>query len=333
MLDRSLPIENRLKAFELVDKFRAAHAYPLNTFQSTLHKKLKSFPNSFMAQRLKRMPTITRKLRNEPLMQVTTMQDIGGLRAVVSSIREVYRLERMYSLSRFTHIQKNAVDYISAPRDSGYRGLHLIYEYHNNANKDYDGLLLELQIRTRIQHSWATAVEIMELITKEPLKSSRGSEEWLRFFALTSSAFAYLEKTNLVPGYSDLTKNETFRLVKEAESRLNVRKVLESLPLIPSEIVTQHHASQYHLIIQDFTSEKPRVTVKSYGRASIEKAAKDYAEAEAEARRTESYVNIVLVSARELKKAYPNFFLESKDFTKNLTKVIDAAERETSIVA
>src|SRR3989344_112304 len=166
MFDTSKSMQSRRDALDLVDRFRAAHGYPINTFQSTLHKRLKDFPDSFMAQRLKRMPSIIRKLEKEKTMQITTMQDIGGLRAVVETVKDVYRLERKYSTAkRFPHIQKNAVDYIAKPRDSGYRGLHLIYEYRNKQHPRYNGLLLEIQIRTKLQHSWATAVEIMEALT------------------------------------------------------------------------------------------------------------------------------------------------------------------------
>lgn len=66
------------KARSIVEQWRACHAYPINTFQSTLRTKLKDFHNnSFVAQRLKRMPTIIDKLKRFPAMNVTTMQDIG----------------------------------------------------------------------------------------------------------------------------------------------------------------------------------------------------------------------------------------------------------------
>ena len=45
-------------ARDLADKWRACHAYPINTFQATLRHKLKGYPNApIAAQRLKSMPT------------------------------------------------------------------------------------------------------------------------------------------------------------------------------------------------------------------------------------------------------------------------------------
>ena len=66
-------------ARNLAERWRACHAYPINTFQATLRRKLKHYNRDPMAaQRLKRMPTIIDKLRRYPTMQLTEMQDIGG---------------------------------------------------------------------------------------------------------------------------------------------------------------------------------------------------------------------------------------------------------------
>jgi putative GTP pyrophosphokinase len=66
-------------ARDLADRWRACHAYPINTFQANLRGKLKGFLHDpIAAQRLKRMPTIIDKLKRYPAMKLTTMQDIGG---------------------------------------------------------------------------------------------------------------------------------------------------------------------------------------------------------------------------------------------------------------
>ena len=74
--------------------WRAAHAYPINTFQATLRHKLTAIDeHAIVAQRLKRAPSIVAKLRRFHGMQLARMQDIGGLRAVVDSLPKVHRLE------------------------------------------------------------------------------------------------------------------------------------------------------------------------------------------------------------------------------------------------
>ena len=77
-------------AVDLADRWRACHAYPINTFQANLRTKLKDYPNNpIAAQRLKRMPTMIDKLRRHPNMKLTTMQDIAGVRAIVGNVSDV----------------------------------------------------------------------------------------------------------------------------------------------------------------------------------------------------------------------------------------------------
>ena len=42
---------------------------------------------------------------------------------------------------------------------SGYRGVHLIYRYNSDRKTEYNTLLIEMQLRSQLQHAWATAVE------------------------------------------------------------------------------------------------------------------------------------------------------------------------------
>ncbi|MCF7790532.1 MAG: hypothetical protein K9M56_00915 [Victivallales bacterium] len=81
----------------IVSNWRACHAYPINTFQSTLRQKVKVIDsNALVAQRLKRFISIIKKLGRSKGMQLSRMQDIGGLRAVLSNITKVRKLENVY---------------------------------------------------------------------------------------------------------------------------------------------------------------------------------------------------------------------------------------------
>jgi hypothetical protein len=66
-------------------------------------------------------------------------------------------------------------------------------------------------LRSRFQHAWAIAVEVVGAFTKQALKASRGEEDWLRFFLLISSDIAAREKTSPVhntPGSPKQLKEE-----------------------------------------------------------------------------------------------------------------------------
>jgi putative GTP pyrophosphokinase len=77
-------------ALELANRWRACHAYPINTFQATLRTKIKNCKGDVLvAQRLKRMPTIIDKLVRFPNMQLTTMQDIAGIKAIFDDLNDI----------------------------------------------------------------------------------------------------------------------------------------------------------------------------------------------------------------------------------------------------
>ena len=57
-------IEKLLTSYVILGNWRSLHSYPLNTFNSTLRDKVKrlKFKGCIIAQRLKRTPSIIRKL-------------------------------------------------------------------------------------------------------------------------------------------------------------------------------------------------------------------------------------------------------------------------------
>lgn len=57
----------------------------------------------------------------------------------------------------------------------------------------HDGRRFEVQIRTQLQHAWATTVEAVGLFRGEQLKNHQGSAECLRFFELISGELAEAE--------------------------------------------------------------------------------------------------------------------------------------------
>lgn len=188
-------------AEDVLTFWRTLHGYPINTFQATLRDKIKLLnKEALVAQRLKRAPSIISKLQRNENMLLSRMQDISGVRAVLKTIKDIRELEENYKKSKFKHELTGGKDYIQEPKSSEYRGIHLIYKYVNPTIESANGLKIELQIRTKLQHTWATAVETMGTFLDYSLKSSEGPQRWLDFFSMTSSAFAFFEKSEPVPG-------------------------------------------------------------------------------------------------------------------------------------
>jgi putative GTP pyrophosphokinase len=166
--------EDYAKAMAALHEWRARHSYPLQKATMGLRQRVagEHCDTRWVSQRLKRKPTIIDKLAREPTMQLTTMQDIAGCRVVLDSVDEVRRVEKRWRKKSGPVIRVD--DYITEPKLSGYRGVHLIVTY--------DGFQVEVQLRTRLQHYWGTAIEDVGPVIGADLKSGQGPPEVLKFF-------------------------------------------------------------------------------------------------------------------------------------------------------
>ena len=334
-VDKAGDILRDLESSSLVDPWaagvlsywRAIHSYPINTFQATLRNKLKKIDEqALVAQRLKRFSSIIQKLQRFQDMDLSRMQDIGGLRAVVRGMRELQSLHTNYKKTRFLHTLIKEYDYISTPKESGYRSIHLVYRYSNPCAPVYNGLRIELQLRTRKQHAWATAVETMGIFLDNALKSSVGPEDWLNFFSLTSSGFAHLEKQNLVPGYEDLTLDETFYKIAQKSKELDVEGKLTGFGVAINAIQSDNRRGTYYLLVLD--PSKRTIRYQAYSKERFGIATDDYLKEEEEIVEgcQKQAVLVATASIEDLKRAYPNFFLDTQEFLKILKRIEEYAK-------
>lgn len=303
-------------AKDVLDNWRACHVSPLKSFQASLRQKLKKIdPDALVSQRLKRTPSIISKLQRNPGMSLARMQDIGGIRAVVSNMQEVRDLEQFYKKgTRAFTIVKGGKDYINYPKSSGYRSVHQIF-------KCKDGFSIELQIRTQIQHAWATAVETMGTFLDHSLKSSEGPDEWLNFFSLASSAFSVLESTPRIPEFSSLSDQETFELLLKKEQELDVLNKLSGFRVVARHITDDNRKGKYHLVTLDL--DRMMANIQSFESRHVHIANEEYSKKEEEVTEGKN-IQVVLVTSESivaLKKAYPSYFLDSKNFAKQVENV------------
>ena len=303
--------------------WRTIHATTFNTFQATLRDKLKrlNYSNYLIAQRLKRVDSIVKKLKRFPNMKLSTMQDIAGLRAILKNVKEVRELENNYRNSNFRHVLKDYKDYINYPDKSGYRGIHLIYEYINDKNPEASGLKIELQIRTKLQHTWATAVETMGTFLNHSLKSSQGPTNWLEYFTLVSSGFAILENSPIPLQYQFLSNKEIFQKIVDESFKLDISSKLRGFTVASDHIVKSNINSKYNLIILNL--DKRVLNIKYYSAKQLEQANVDYTNIEREINKGAN-LQAVLVSTNSiesLKKAYPSYFLDTHEYLNKLNLI------------
>lgn len=311
-------------SIKIVNNFRVAHAFPLNTIQNNLRTRATNInAKNIVAQRLKRLSSILTKLERFPSMELWEMQDIGGCRAIVRNLKDVKQLVESYKSSSIRHKLVHEDNYIEKPRDSGYRSWHLIYRYISDRNEIYNSLKTEIQIRTPLQHAWATTVETVDAFTDQALKSSRGRRDWERFFQLMGTEMAFRENTSPV----DNTPADQNELRKELRECANELQVLTRLDGFTAALSVTRRASTkgkdaYFLLSLD--NDNRRLTYTGYRIAELEQAAKAYARKEKKIRSHQG-TDAVLVSVgyiRNLQRAYPNYFADTRLFSRILREAI-----------
>lgn len=181
------------EAWEALTWWRRLHARPLSAVAANLRYHVDGGDASVhgrieVTQRLKRLDTLIGKLAREQ-GSVTQMHDIGGMRAVLPSLRHVYVLRRRL-LKSWTIIRER--DYVTTPKDSGYRALHLIVKRN--------GYPVEVQLRTVLQDAWANQVEADGRQIGVGLKFGAGAAEVHAYYAAVSDAFAFLDRGEAIPG-------------------------------------------------------------------------------------------------------------------------------------
>ena len=304
------------EAMSILNNWRASHAYPLQVICSNLRR---TNSNAIVVQRLKRLDSIVGKIRRFPEMQLYKMQDLGGCRVIVNTVEQVYQAIDKYKRSKIRHILKREYDYIQEPKQSGYRSYHMVYQFHSDKKETYNqNMLIEIQFRTKLQHIWATAVEMMSIYTKSNLKSSQGNKDILQFFTLVSSVFAIKENMPTCPNTSnniDILKSQ----IKALDDKHKIISTLSGINIATNYTEQQNLSKNYYyLLILDY--KKQTLTVRQFAKSKIVLATKAYDIIEKNLN-----VNVVLVSATSftaLKAAYPNYFVDISHFINEIQSII-----------
>ncbi|RSU72267.1 (p)ppGpp synthetase [Sphingomonas sp. S-NIH.Pt3_0716] len=233
----------------LVDQWRAAHGYVINTFQIFFKRRIEKAGSGIeFAQRLKRRNTVLDKLRRKRpdgtrlMADVTSMHDFAGCRLIfddISSLRKfreyIHSAASMANVHHKLRHDMEKYDYIESPKPSGYRGIHDVFQHfprpHRRAGTNAEpwlGLLVEVQYRTRVQHAWATALEISDLIDNQRTKFDLAANERVIFFAMASEILARYHE-GISRAFLNKNLHELCRDFAKLERKLNILHRLEAL--------------------------------------------------------------------------------------------------------
>lgn len=310
--------------FHLANHWIASHLYPMNRLRYELVSKTrKCGADGITASRLKSMRSIRRKLRARPegLHQI---QDLGGVRSIVASIAQASDLAvEQLSGSRHKFIREN--NYIKNPKADGYRSHHLIFEFQGTEHDEIcHGRRIEVQVRTRLQHSWATAVEAVGLFRNENLKGGDGNVDWLRLFQLMSAELACTENSpepeNIPP------RTERVKEIIDLDKRLSASSILDGIrdAVRYTEMYSADPKAKPTHYLVTYDHHMHQVRVKPYSRLINDTYHLGVAELQDESGISDNITSIIVEAdkVKNLKEAFPNYFGDVSIFSKNLQRVV-----------
>lgn len=202
--------ETMLELDLIFDEYRKSHLDPLTRLTLELQSWLQGHHEDYyIAQRLKRKPQILRKLRRFSV-RLTQLQDIGGCRVIVNKNSDVnkifYFIMDRLEASNFVKVIRKT-DYRERGRDdTGYRALHVILEI--------SGCMLELQLRSKIQHYWSESIERTSVLYGKRLKEKEGDSLVIEYFKKFSDALHELEASNAITSRTEIDLQEARELAE-----------------------------------------------------------------------------------------------------------------------
>lgn len=307
--------EGYYAAIDVLNRWREQHILPMDFYFDACNEivqRCSLYQNTVVAERLKRLPTIVDKLDRFPHMHLSTMYDIGGVRVILGDIQPLVSFEHEARLLPGLKASQ-CKDYLATPKGSGYRGRHLIFER--------DGMLIEVQLRTKLQHLWATSVETVDVIRGTSMKTRQSDSYWQKFFELAASAFAYMEDSPMLPQHQGW---DVIRLRDEIRNIINkypIDKSLETYAATYGAIGGYEQAKDSYFAVVTFNSHDNETSIAYYPEDQYQEATSNYEMAEAN-----SCNNSVLVSVNNLKKlhdAYPNYFRDISRFKELIMAMLD----------
>ena len=341
--------ESFQKTMDVLTYWRDSHVFPLNNAHQLLNKfVLKVDENAFIAKRLKRFDSIKKKLQRFEQMQLKNMQDIGGIRVVVTTLEQVNSIFNTLAQEVYFHNYGQFIkfdNYIEKPKDDGYRSLHMVGKFNTD---DHDERKIEFQIRTKLQHSWATSLEIVDIFTGQNLKGNAGFANYQTFFKNISDQFQIMEN---LKGFKNNDKGTFLKeyLRDAITNRKNINQCLEITEFLDRKIGNnsieqqlKYYCETAKKINHDLSSGKfangfvliqldtdtQKIDYDFFPKEKHSEASLKYSYYEKEFSK-QKHLIVTLLSTDAmggLKQAYPNYFADSEFFLAHVKYIKMVAE-------
>jgi putative GTP pyrophosphokinase len=193
----------------LLDNYRRSFGEAYESVVSAIRSQLGLEPTGRPA---KSTASIIEKLNRESI-RLVQMQDIAGCRVIAE---DAPAQDSVVNLLLLVFTEASVVDRRASP-SYGYRAVHVIVKAF--------GKLVEVQVRTPFQHSWAELSEKLSDTVDPRVKYGGGDPQVQRFLALASEAIATFENYERRIG----SIRATLADLPEGQRRDQVTRELEEL--------------------------------------------------------------------------------------------------------
>ncbi|MCL1845752.1 MAG: RelA/SpoT domain-containing protein [Defluviitaleaceae bacterium] len=306
------------EALKIINNWRASHEYLMEMLYIKgrlygINRIIKVF------RRLKRLESIVGKLSRFPNMMLDRMQDLGGCRVIVNKIddiNEATNVFKNFKTADYTLIKEN--NYIAEPKPDGYRSVHLIFEV-TEADPVFQGLKVEVQIRTQLQHAWATAVEILSLRQHVNIKAGEGDAKTRRYMALISALFA-LEEGAPTGEHISEPAQKIFEEAMQLDKDIHILDTIRAIQMTPIFSGERQEKSAYYVIKVDAHASTSKIY--SFNDNQLETAVDFCAEVE-KSNQGSFAVLISAIDVNSLFEGYPNYLSNANKFVAKVDALIE----------
>lgn len=202
---------------------------------------------------------------------------------------------------------------------TGYRGIHDVFLHYPRPHRSGDtksqpwqGLMVEVQYRTRAQHAWATALEISDILDRQRTKFGFAEDDRGKFFSMASEIIARRHE-GYRRAFLDLSDNELEDQFFSSEKRLAILQRLGAMRQFGKyERLRKHNV--LNIVADDDGDYYLDIEVFSNAQSAIFRAN--------ELETSPNSINAVYVTGEpaQLRSAYRNYFNDPIDFVNLLNR-------------
>lgn len=190
---------------KLLDEYRLSFGEAYETVVEAIRDRLQLESTGRPA---KSTTSIMEKLRRESI-RLSQVQDIAGCRIVVTNVMEQ---DRIVSSLQSLFPGASVIDRRINP-SFGYRAVHVVPRFA--------GKLIEVQVRSSLQHLWSELSEKCADVYNPALKYGQGEKEILERLGVTSKTILAIEKAEeLSLKLQDHVSEENLRRIRRIQSKV-----------------------------------------------------------------------------------------------------------------